>query len=66
MFLMLDRKMMQDLKKEGKLVPSDILVKALEKAMQESKNKKFLIDGFPRKQENLDAAEHIVSLLYRS
>ncbi|XP_031279352.1 UMP-CMP kinase 3-like isoform X1 [Pistacia vera] len=55
-------KMIQDLKKEGKLVPSDIVVKVLEKAMQGSKNNKFLIDGFPRSQENLDAAQQILKI----
>ncbi|XP_031279353.1 UMP-CMP kinase 3-like isoform X2 [Pistacia vera] len=54
--------MIQDLKKEGKLVPSDIVVKVLEKAMQGSKNNKFLIDGFPRSQENLDAAQQILKI----
>lgn len=54
--------MIQDSKKEGKLVPSEIIVKLLQKAMQGSQNKKFLIDGFPRNEENLAAAENIVVL----
>ena len=36
---------------QGKLVSSDLLVQLLKKAM---KGKKFLIDGFPRNQENID------------
>lgn len=52
--------MIQDLKKEGKLVPSEIVVKVLQQAMHRNKSKKFLIDGFPRNEENLAAAENIV------
>ncbi|KAJ4707197.1 UMP-CMP kinase [Melia azedarach] len=55
-------KMIQDSKKEGKLVPSEIIVKLLQKAMQGSQNKKFLIDGFPRNEENLAAAENILKI----
>ncbi len=41
--------------KEGKLVPSIILIKLLKKAMEEiGWDKRFLIDGFPRGQENVD------------
>ena len=40
---------------EGKLVPTIILIKLLKKAMEEiGWGKKFLIDGFPRSQENVD------------
>jgi len=40
---------------EGKLVPTEILIKLLKKEMEEiGWNKKFLIDGFPRGQENID------------
>ncbi|OMO75785.1 Adenylate kinase [Corchorus olitorius] len=52
-------KMIQDLKKEGKLVPSDVVVKLLQQAMQRSNNKKFLIDGFPRNEENRVLAENV-------
>uniref|UniRef100_A0A5B6Z091 adenylate kinase n=1 Tax=Davidia involucrata TaxID=16924 RepID=A0A5B6Z091_DAVIN len=54
--------MIQDFKKEGKLVPSDVVVKVVQRAMQGSKNKKFLIDGFPRNIENLAAAENIMKI----
>ena len=41
---------------EGKLVSSDLLVELLKKAMKERgwEKKKFLLDGFPRNQENID------------
>lgn len=43
----------------GKLVPSSITVRLLEKGMkqayQKSGSTKFLIDGFPRGQDNIDA-----------
>lgn len=63
---MVNRKMIREYKKEGKLVPSEIIVKLLQKAMQESQNKNFVIDGFPRNEENLSAAENIVGLIITS
>lgn len=54
------RTMIMNLKREGKLVPSEIVVKLLRQAMQRTRNKKFLIDGFPRNEENLAAAENTV------
>ncbi|KAL2940734.1 UMP-CMP kinase 3 [Bienertia sinuspersici] len=53
-------KMIQEFKKEGKLVPSEVIVKLLQQAMQQSGNRKFLIDGFPRNEENRLAAEKMV------
>ncbi|PKI75571.1 hypothetical protein CRG98_003972 [Punica granatum] len=44
--------MIADLKREGRLVPSEIVVKLLQQAMQRTGNKKSLIDGFPRNEEN--------------
>ena len=45
--------------KEGKIVPSYVTLKLLENAMQESitqnKNKRFLIDGFPRQMDQAEA-----------
>ncbi|KAI4296976.1 hypothetical protein L6164_036889 [Bauhinia variegata] len=52
--------MIEEYKKEGKLVPSEIVATVLEKAMKKSKTNKFLVDGFPRNQENLATAENIV------
>lgn len=39
--------------KEGKIVPVEITLSLLEKAMLESEIKQFLIDGFPRNEDNL-------------
>lgn len=38
--------------KAGQIVPSEVTVGLLEKAMKESRKFKFLIDGFPRNEEN--------------
>lgn len=40
--------------REGSIVPVEITCSLLERAMKESNNNKFLIDGFPRNQDNLD------------
>lgn len=47
---------------EGKLVPGEIPVNLMKKAIEKNlvKSKKFLIDGFPRGQENLDLWQKIV------
>ncbi|CAM9448874.1 unnamed protein product [Chrysoparadoxa australica] len=39
--------------KEGKLVPGEVSVKLIKKAMEASANRNFLIDGFPRSKDNL-------------
>uniref|UniRef100_A0A7S2V7U3 UMP/CMP kinase n=1 Tax=Entomoneis paludosa TaxID=265537 RepID=A0A7S2V7U3_9STRA len=39
----------------GALVPSEVTCQLLLNAMNETSEQKFLIDGFPRSQENLDA-----------
>ncbi|XP_038048505.1 UMP-CMP kinase-like isoform X2 [Patiria miniata] len=39
--------------KDGEIVPVEITVSLLEKAMNASSVKKFLIDGFPRNEDNL-------------
>lgn len=53
--------MIQNMIKEGKIVPSEVTIKLLQKAMTESGNDKFLIDGFPRNEENRAAFENVVS-----
>lgn len=58
------RTMIQNLMMEGKLVDSSIVVQLIQKAMLESKNDKFLIDGFPRNEENRIAFEKIVCLFF--
>ncbi|KAK6936334.1 hypothetical protein RJ641_033364, partial [Dillenia turbinata] len=45
--------------KEGNIVPSDVTVKLLQRAIESSDNSKFLIDGFPRSEENRLAYERI-------
>ncbi|CAE8674951.1 unnamed protein product [Polarella glacialis] len=48
--------------REGKVVPSEITVKLLEKAMKglEWEGGNFLVDGFPRSFENLSAWEKVL------
>lgn len=47
--------------KEGRIVPSEITVELIRKAMETSNANKVLIDGFPRCEENRIAFERIVS-----
>lgn len=44
-------------------MPSEITVKLLCKAMEESGNDKFLIDGFPRNEENRIEFEKVVRII---
>ncbi|KAF8412825.1 hypothetical protein HHK36_000796 [Tetracentron sinense] len=55
--------MIQNMIKEGKIVPSEVTVKLLQRAMQESDNNKFLIDGFPRNEENRAAFEEVTKIV---
>lgn len=43
--------------REGKIVPAEVTVGLLRKAMKESGKSRFLIDGFPRNPDNLAAWE---------
>jgi UMP-CMP kinase len=52
--------MIENMIKEGKIVPSEVTIKLLQDAMIESQNDKFLIDGFPRNEENRAAFENVV------
>ncbi|EYU24976.1 hypothetical protein MIMGU_mgv1a013540mg [Erythranthe guttata] len=45
--------------KEGKIVPSEVTVKLIQKAIESSENCRFLIDGFPRTEENRIAYERV-------
>lgn len=54
--------MIQNMIKEGKIVPSEVTIKLLLRAMKESGNDKFLIDGFPRNEENRAAFERITKI----
>ncbi|KAJ6820691.1 putative UMP-CMP kinase 3 isoform X2 [Iris pallida] len=55
--------MIQNMIKEGKIVPSEVTIKLLQRAMLESDNDKFLIDGFPRNEENRAAFERVTKIL---
>ncbi|XP_047325013.1 probable UMP-CMP kinase 2 isoform X2 [Impatiens glandulifera] len=46
--------------KEGKIVPTEVTVKLIQEAINSSANDKFLIDGFPRTEENRLKYEQIV------
>jgi UMP-CMP kinase len=50
-----DAEMIENFQKEGKKVPSELLVGLVRKAMQAKgwSQKRFLIDGFPRNEENV-------------
>jgi UMP-CMP kinase len=52
--------MIQSSTKEVKIVPSEVTVKLLQQARQHSYNKRFIIDGFPRYEENRTAFDTIV------
>ncbi|KAB5526806.1 hypothetical protein DKX38_020653 [Salix brachista] len=62
LLLVVYRTMIQDMIKEGKIVPSEVTIKLLQKAMQDSGNDKFLIDGFPRNEENRAAFEAVTKI----
>lgn len=53
--------MILNLIKDGKIVPSEVTVKLIQKELESSDSRKFLIDGFPRTEENRVAFERIVS-----
>ncbi|KDR21793.1 UMP-CMP kinase [Zootermopsis nevadensis] len=46
--------LIEDNIKHGRIVPVEITCSLIEKAMKKSGSSKFLIDGFPRNQDNLD------------
>ncbi|KAK9793195.1 hypothetical protein WJX73_001395 [Symbiochloris irregularis] len=52
-----DGQMVADMIKDGKIVPSHVTISLLDKAMADSGRKAFLIDGFPRNEENRAAFE---------
>ncbi|KAK9273503.1 hypothetical protein L1049_018313 [Liquidambar formosana] len=54
--------MIQNMINEGKIVPSEVTIKLLQRAMRESGNNKFLIDGFPRNEENRAAFEAVTKI----
>ncbi|CAK9161068.1 unnamed protein product [Ilex paraguariensis] len=46
--------------KEGKIVPSEVTVKLIKRAIESCENYKFLIDGFPRSEENRKTYERVI------
>ncbi|CAL0329522.1 unnamed protein product [Lupinus luteus] len=54
--------MIQNMIKEGKIVPSEVTIKLLQRAIEEDGNDKFLIDGFPRNEENRAAFEKVTGI----
>ncbi|XP_066352097.1 UMP-CMP kinase 4-like [Miscanthus floridulus] len=54
--------MIDNMIKEGKIVPSEVTIKLLKEAMIKSENDKFLIDGFPRNEENRAAFENVTKI----
>jgi UMP-CMP kinase len=60
MHLMFHRTMIENMIKEGKIVPSEVTIKLLQDTMIKSENDKFLIDGFPRNEENRANFENVV------
>uniref|UniRef100_J3MN46 adenylate kinase n=1 Tax=Oryza brachyantha TaxID=4533 RepID=J3MN46_ORYBR len=60
-YFLIYRTMIENMIKEGKIVPSEVTIKLLQEAMIKNENDKFLIDGFPRNEENRAAFENVVS-----
>uniref|UniRef100_A0A0E0D9X6 adenylate kinase n=1 Tax=Oryza meridionalis TaxID=40149 RepID=A0A0E0D9X6_9ORYZ len=54
-----ERELILNIIKEGKIVPSEITVELIRKAMESNDAKRVLIDGFPRCEENRIAFERI-------
>ena len=50
-----DADLINNIIKEGKIVPVEITVKLLKKAMSDAgwEKQKFLVDGFPRNEDNV-------------
>jgi len=53
--------MISNMIKNGEIVPSVVTVGLLDKAMKASGKHKFLIDGFPRNEENNNSWEKEVN-----
>lgn len=55
-----DGNMVAQMIKDGQIVPSHVTISLLQKAMADNGQDKFLIDGFPRNDENRVAFEQQV------
>ncbi|GAB5355537.1 hypothetical protein AAMO2058_000214000 [Amorphochlora amoebiformis] len=60
-----DGEMINNLIREGKLVPSELCVKLLKNAMDASDGSTFLVDGFPRSIDNLQAWDKVIGDSYK-
>ncbi|KAG6390130.1 hypothetical protein SASPL_151612 [Salvia splendens] len=54
--------MILDTIKEGKIVSSEVTVKLIKNAIEASENRRILVDGFPRSEENRIAYERVVGV----
>ncbi|KAL4184264.1 hypothetical protein AMTRI_Chr10g190 [Amborella trichopoda] len=54
--------MIQNMIEEGTIVPSEVTINLLQRAMQENENDKFVIDEFPRNEENRAALENVTKI----
>eukprot|EP01135_Chromosphaera_perkinsii_P009016 Nk52_evm34s1569 gene=Nk52_evmTU34s1569 len=55
-----DGELIESYIKDGKIVPVEITINLIKKAMDKSSTGKFLIDGFPRNKDNLDGWDKIM------
>ncbi|MED6158528.1 UMP-CMP kinase 3 [Stylosanthes scabra] len=55
-------KMIKNAMNEGKIVPSQVTIKLLQQAMRKIGKDKFVIDGFPRSDENRAAFENVTGI----
>lgn len=53
-------KLIQKHMKEGSIVPAEITCGLLKRAMEESEKRRFLIDGYPRNEDNLRTWERMM------
>uniref|UniRef100_A0A2P2KQT6 adenylate kinase n=1 Tax=Rhizophora mucronata TaxID=61149 RepID=A0A2P2KQT6_RHIMU len=51
-----------DVLKESRSIPSEVIVKLIQKQMESSGNDKFLIEGFPRNDDNRKVFEKMVNV----
>ncbi|KAG9136018.1 hypothetical protein Leryth_015884 [Lithospermum erythrorhizon] len=54
--------MIKTFKNQGKLLPTEMVINLLQKTMAESSTTKFLINGFPRSEENRIASATIMKV----
>jgi len=55
-----DGDMINEYIKDGKIVPAEITIRLLQKAIYQNPDSKFLIDGFPRNENNLQGWVNIM------